>query len=58
MNILLLQNKLIYSNIDIRITKVITEISNLNYNTAKYLASQGIDIYNINDDFLIIFIME
>ena len=51
MNILLLQNKLIYSNIDIRITKVITDISNLNYNTAKYLASQGIDIYNINDDF-------
>ena len=41
----------IYSNIDIRITKVITDISNLNYNTAKYLASQGIDIYNINDDF-------
>ena len=29
----------IYSNIDIRITKVITDISNLNYNTAKYLAS-------------------
>ena len=39
------------SNIDITITKVITDTSNLNLDTAKSLAEQGVDIYNINDDF-------
>jgi hypothetical protein len=43
------------SNIEISITKPITDISNLNLDTAKYLAEYGVDIYNINDDFFINF---
>ena len=39
------------SNSDISITKAITDTSNLNLETAKSLAEEGIDIYNINDDF-------
>ena len=39
------------SNSDISITKAITDTSNLNYDTAKSLANEGVDIYNINDDF-------
>ena len=39
------------SNSDISITKAITDTSNLNYDTAKSLAKEGVDIYNINDVF-------
>ena len=41
----------ICSDSDINIVKVITDTSNLNYDTAKTLANEGVDIYNINDDF-------